>query len=695
MTSMYGSAQDGAVAGAAPPVTTPLLAPDVLDDTVQGEVLPQHHSDLDRWALAQFNKLADQVRGEELAQLATHVLKLVKRDDDYWKPAKDRMRNEHEAIALQNPQRPLAAKTQAGAGQQNLAESVAQNEETVILPDTYLYFRKVVNLLAGAGFTWDVPSADLSDIAASQKVEAFLEWAKTEWEHRMGATRAGSPKYTIPQYGAGRGWMAVRTMADLDDPLFPYDFEVCDPLHVNPVFDRKGLRRVTCTYEITVLEAQDLYPEAADMFRQDDQDDDPVEVCSYYDHTYHMILLQGREHTEGIRDSRTIKSPVRHGVIDYYDKPQVPWVIRFPQNDLSEGLADGKASVALTGLGVLFPVLQTYDRVNQLTSMLLTNVARSADPPAVVAIRRGDQGPDTSKLMEPGGRTFIAFNEGDIKLLDTAPNPGNLTPVIQIFTDRLNRSTFPAPFWGEAWSGTSGYAINLLTGAAKDQLGPFTDAIEDVWRGIFRRFLEIALKTVAPTIGTLQMTQRNEGTGRRLTGVTFDPLVIEQTGVDVDVMFGEIMPQDEAALSAIVGPQASSKLISQYTARKKLGIKNPIVEEWRIFRESILANPELAAMVGPQALQMSDDEFLKTTFMAYLTLQAQQQQQQAAEMARQAGKEGPLPTSAVPLEMQPGPGGRAGQAPPAQNPADVAQREMNNGMARLLSTQGGSPPAAE
>lgn len=668
-----GEGQGEGEVAAIPPVGMPeaLLAPE------QRPLI----SELDRWAMKQYGVYADQLDESGLQELSAYVQKLAEKDKEFWAPRNARMLRHQDRFDLRMPEDLTGM---APKKKENADALEAEAGEAYLLPDPFLFVNKVDSMLAMAGYRYDVPAKGPEGMGAAQQVEAFLDWWIERCASRGSQGLRGDLVREAAHDGDLRGWICALLLPNSEDPYFPFTFRLEDPLDVYPRMSRGQNRvvRVTHQYTTDVLDARADYPEAGEAL-EDREDDDDVHITGYYDEIYHCILLSGSG--EGNRLRAFLKSPVPHGVKDFDGKPVVPWIIVLPvRNDRSRS-RDGKLSTEQMGMGLLFGIDEMYFLLCKIVSELATNVSRSADPPTLRYIDPAS--PNTTEIrLGPGDRNYAVYNREKIEVLDLAPNPGNLQPLMGVVVDRLNKLMLPSVSWGEAGAVTSGYGVNLLSNTVKHLLAPYGRGIEVFLQQLFRRVLESYLHVIAPGFGPLEITRRSPFSDRRIGGLSFSPDAILKTGVDVEVKLGEIMPQDEVALAGMMINLTTAGLYSRYRARKKLGLKDPMEEtRWQALEAYMAADPELALRYAQMVAEMSDDQLLQIAMEA----SAQAKAAAAQVMAGQGGGVGSIPTATLPLEQQIGPDGRAGMQPARENPADLAQRQRNELVATL---SGGTRP---
>lgn len=696
-----GDEMNVGLADLAQPPQNLLPSPQAVTAAIQDQQNKIPRSDLDSWAQRTYKLNADELlEPEQLKKLAEHVLDIAKKDNEYYKGRNTRFDRDQDRFELILPEDSDHSATGSEPPEhETLEETAAGDSEILVLPDTYLFVHKVDNMLSGAGYHIDVP-ARIATMSSSQKVENLCHWFMEEASNRHAEALNADLMLDVQHYLDLRGWVTALLMTNASDPYFPWKFELEDPRFVYPRYSRAGLIRVTRQYSLDALEARYEFPELEDALANEN-DETTIEIVGWFDNKYHCIFAKGVPNTgkaqDGIRE--VIKRPTPHMMKDIAGRPINPWIIQIANSRAGTGIRNGRSDTTNIGTGLLFGLEDTYLAACKLISMLLSNTARSADPPTMTYIDPANPRTEPLKLA-PGSRNYAWFNREKVEVLDLAPNPGNLNPTLQMINDRLNKLTLPSVYWGDAGSVTSGYGVGLLSNAAKDLLNPYIQGSQRFLKQLFRRMLECYKQQADSVIvGNLKITQMSQLMGRRRE-LEFNPALIDETGVNVNVTFGEITPQDKAALAGQLSQLVLSGLYSKYRARKELGIEDPPSEEqWRAIEALLASDAEAALEFAQKSLEESDEDLIKWAIAWSQKLKMQQAALAAAGVEGNGGavrtdgggaNPGPMATSVVPLERQIGPGGRAGMQPARENPGDQAKRVIDDTVARM---SGGSLPA--
>ncbi len=653
---------------------------------------------LERWAKREYNTTPDQLMqddDEQMTSLQEWMIARCKEAEHQWTGRTDRMKSDQAAYALHD--RPGAL----GHDDKSRDEKKAQGIIDIVLPDHHIVPNKMVDMLVAPDLRYSLPAHRLVDTTSVQLVENFLTHCWNTLNKRAGRGAYGDFRRRIAHHLVLRGWSCILAMPDSSDDTLPYRVKCCDPINVFPAANGDGVWiRTFYKYDLSVSAALEEYPEAETMLA-DFEETDMISCIAYYDVKWHCIALTGQSSNKSgrgaARPTSTILMPPRpHGVTDLNNKPKLPWEIVLALGDLSgdDGQTSGEPDTTLVGPGILYALREMVDVMSMVFSMLLSQVARSTNPPTVDYIPRGAAIP--APLSQEPGASNYREGEGKVQILDTAPNPGNLQPVMQIGTDRINKAGMPPVTYGEGGSIQSGYGVGRLIDPALDRLTGFKQGLIYAIGGVMQRILEITGTITAQTHQSLPMATR-QGLLGQSRGADFDPKLVMVSGAEVDVLFGEVTAQDRAALVAWLMPAVQANVIDRHTAREELGYQDPLLMAQRVAMQDVMENPAAALLLGKMSAFGSDEELL----MFLNQLNQQLQAQQAAQGGPPGGPGGPQNTPSpagqsgpqgVPPNMQPGTAasGGAGNPPPAQNPAAQAGRAMNRGRAM---GSGGSQPA--
>src|SRR3990167_6096480 len=607
--------------------------------------------DLDHWTMQQFEgRLADELEGGELEQLVSHVVEVARRDKKHWAGRDSRMRAEQEMFALAQNHGVL------GHDHQSDDELEAMNAQTVTLNDPFVLSRKMAAMVSGAGITFNMPAMSLSATTAAQAVENYCLWFWEELRHQQMFSGGTDPLRLLAHYAVVRGWICALILPNATNPDFPYTVDLPDPMTCYPRFTNgKGLARMTKQYCMTVLEARYEYPEA-DAMLQGREDDDEVEIISYYDQVYQINLLTsgGSSVPNGASASASmlIGQVYRHEVTDFSGRPVTPWTTIIPNGDLSGTTGTAAKRTELYGPGCLFAIKGIYSHFCRLVAMSLTQVAKSVDPPMALFYRDGKAVP-AEVVLEPGTTNYMLFGDSDIKPLMPTANPQDMQVLWAKFEDQMDRAGLPKTFYGHVLSGISGYTVNLLNAAANDNVQVYGEGVQEIVMLLLRRMLEITLRITSQTTGNIQYVAPQGFMQRRVAGQSFNPSIIQQTGVSVEVKLGAVTPANKAEIANYVLGLVGAGIIPRYDARVELGYKDPLLMFDRQSLESLVMNPQIAAILGPLSAAEGDPaELLVRAFQEFMNLAQQQQMQQAnpEEAVRQAGNPPQLKTSTLPTE---------------------------------------------
>lgn len=676
----------GSPMGAMPPQLVALLA-------ALGPQMGQQQpivSQLDRFTLKNYGVMADQAPDAAMDDLLGLIRKIANSHRTHWQARNDRIVLDDDYYNLKRPE---------GGSVEGLKtdEQAAQNAEIVISPLPRLVVDKLVAMLAGADWPIEVPARTADGTAQAQKIENLLIWFTQTLSRQVGRGGGESLKRKVAMSGVLTGWMTALMLPDPENKRFPWRVELEDPCVVFPTFGRDGVDFVTRQLTMEVSEARNNYPEAEEML--DNYDDDTlVNVVGYYDKTYRYILIEGQGIHED--DSQMVLRPVRHHCQTLEGDALCPWIIHLPNGRgfrgvrrMMNGSGGGQVNdTASVGVGALYAMRDSYDLLNKIASQLATNVARDANP-AIIQFLQPNQEP-TEITTEPGGRSYMVFQRNSFEVIKTTPSPGDLQPLIQMVTDWLQKATLPSVFWGDGSGGLSGFAVGLLTNAAKDVLLAYADGMVQFLNMLYERCLVTLLTAYDMGVPPVTITRRIDQ-GRLVGGTQILPQDIMSVGTEVDVQFQDLTPADRASAVQTEMAATTARLHSRETAMREIGVQDTELEKARIDLDAMMADPVIAAQMADLRMQNPGISVWDQLVQAHRIKMELLQQQMAAQQAEQNGGQAPppkpgMPAQTLPSQMQPA----GANVPPGREDAGQQQQRAGNQVtAQLLATQGGSQPA--
>lgn len=282
----------------------------------------------------------------------------------------------------------------------------------------------------------------------------------------------------------------------------------------------------------------------------------------------------------------------------------------------AEPLLDGDRSFQrYKGHGVLTMLRKTFRLVDMWVSALATGAIRAVDPAWVVETDSPNpQEPDTSA----GG--FITIKRGDkvYPLNYEFAKNADASALIQSLLAELQDVSSPALMGAP---GPSGVAQQQSTDQASQAvLDPIIDALEK-WYGLqHKQRLILALRYSGDTKynkdaqgkdNTLFDKYPKRSTRSEKPGYGYlKPGDIEMSGVRVKVRYTDRSTQEQMAIAQTVTQLVQAHLMSQDSALRMLGVKNPQKEMQDIFADGAYQEPTVLKALVETAVYASGNQTL-------------------------------------------------------------------------------------
>jgi hypothetical protein len=314
------------------------------------------------------------------------------------------------------------------------------------------------------------------------------------------------------------------------------------------------------------------------------------------------------------------------------------------------------------GHGVLTMLRRTFRLVDMWVSALATGAIRAVDPAWVYET-------DSPNPQEPstdaGG--FIPIRRGDkfYPLAYEFSKNADASALIQSLLSELQDISSPALMGAP---GPSGIAQQMSTEQASQQVvGPIIDALEK-WYGVMhKQRLILALRYSSDTKynkdangkdNTLYDKYPKRSTRADKPGYGYlKPADVEKSGVKVKVRYTDRSTQEQMAVAQTATQLVQAHLMSQQSALRLLGVKNPQKEMQEIFADGAYQEPTvLKALVETAVYRSGNQDLINAWDKAFYADMMKGQQgsppapQGQPSMANQPG--GPAPTNSA--NMAPG-----------------------------------------
>ena len=685
----------------------PLYPPPILNDLGQESL--QVHSPLDRWSFREYGKMADQLDQMEQAKLIDHIIDISYRDCKSWGPRNDRMLASQAFWEIGT--RYSAQKEEMNAGHTD-SDGRPQVSEIVELNDGYLTVDKITSMVAGAKWATEVHPKAVGYEDAAQLIEDLLVWAEEKLSKKYGMTLHGPMIRDEVHYATLRGWITGLLIPNPKDPYLPWTYLLEDPLFVYPRFSGDELIRVIHKYSVTVLEAQAEYDQAFE-FLLEKEDDDEVEIISYYDQVYCMTLLSEGSGTQSVyrsvgntyTDRVVLKPLTRHGYTDLQGKAINPWIIVTPRGSPTRKFSepgattDREAAVALIGLDVLYPIKDLIVQLEKFVAMAATEMAKGVNPPRIIWYD-GVNKPETLDVGE-GAENFMIMGSQDAKIIESTAMKPDAQPWLNLITERLQKGSVPSVLFGSTGFSLAGYAISLLSQQAQDVVQPLLEGVK-LYREIRQqRMLEMYANIGHTFAGPLSISSTDPETGIRYSSAkTVNPAIIFANGATVHVTYDEVTPRDSGPMLASAISGYTSGVLPLYDAMHDwVGLKDTRQAMTRLAEGLNFKDPMVLKHMARAAGKKSGSTLLRNAVIA-----AEQDEMMQMMMTQQQAAMGqPIPG------QEPATGGNVSggvqptntqvnveASPPSNiNPITAASNQLNQVSAGLNVANGGTPPAPD
>lgn len=538
----------------------------------------------------------------------------------HWAPRDDRMDRDYKLYLLSKEDYPTP---EEGDGQ------------LIIRNLPYVVVEKAATLVGSQKPNIDViaPTGDLRSEA--QKLENFCRYLLKVWGDKWREGLRGDFLRDLAHYLALRGWAAIRVTYDAARQGAPIRLMPYDPRQVYPAPNSDGIEYVVHRYYTSALELVSEWPEAKKLFNGNNtrnpkgefDPDEVVMVTAYYDDTWHAVWC----------DYGDVKDLTAH------EYGFVPWFISLAYGSPVRATSSNQTNwVENVGQGVLFGLKDSYQQLNDILSIMATEVDKSTDPPTIYYY--DPNAPEEPKKLKygAGATNFMIYDKERVEQLHLGPQPANAGPLVDALRQDIDLA-FPVSILFGQTQGTSGYALTLMTEAAEGTLWPLAQAVAWLLRQAFSKSLCLIRDFHTEAVN---FYSRDPGSRKLVGGQSVDPEMIATVGCDVEVDFRQVSPRDKAMMSNLAIALTDKKLISLETARDEyLGMDNPERENDRILAEGIQMHPTAVEMLMELSLKKNEPEW----YEVWKGIKAKEAQQPPTP----PGMPGPQGGPGLPPEMMP------------------------------------------
>jgi hypothetical protein len=494
---------------------------------------------------------------------------------------------------------------------------------------------------------------------SAQKVEDFLRWSWVQWNKTSRRSLKGALSYSMAHYLCLRGWITMRieyddTVAEYKNPI---KLRLFDPRSVYPMESDNDLAYVIHKSWMTYQELRDEWEEAASKYA-DQEDDDPVEVIEFYDSWWHCVMVDGEAVV-----------PVKEHGYGF-----VPWIIttgagspiRITPRDQQQWPRD-------VGVSIFHSIRASSKSLDKILSQLATQVANAANPPTIYYYDPILNASPQPLDYTPGTTNYLLYDRERVDPLNLSPIPTNVQPLMDSLIDDISRGSLHPVLWGQGGT-ASGFSLSFLTDAAKDQLFPIIDGMQDAMMQTNEFELQLIRDLHDTEIG-FWVKGRD---GQKLGGVTITPEEVEEVGCENEVIYRNVAPKDLPILAQMASMLTKDGLLDRETAIEDYLLKdNPQQIIQRSMEDAALMDPDLMKKGIIPALLLQDNPEMGKLYLAMHLAEIMGKNNQNSSPDASGG--GGLPPGILPTGAPQGPGLPPQVMPPIMQPgADLLGQSIGS-----------------
>lgn len=464
--------------------------------------------------------------------------------------------------------------------------------------------------------------------AAQDAEDAVLCWREDD-EERWLETRINEPPLTRKEAGlaaleGGFGWSWT---IDAENEECPFQYEI---VPLSQLYDVG--HACTRQYTLPLHQARARFDAIKEYYPDDEKGRgwDPNQTCRIIIHADNAGVWRSMVWEELPGRSRSKAKSVTGGsTLDIQNKGE-KWILEPEKVNFgfryfsymtwggspAEPTINGESSIQrYKGAGVLTMLRKTFRLVDMWVSALTTGAIRAVDPSWVYET-------DSPNPREPDASAggFIPIRKGD-KLYPLAyefAKNADASALIQSLLSELQDVSNPA-LMGQP--GPSGIAQQISNDQASQQVvGPIIDALEKWYALQHKQRLILALRYSSDTKynkdsngkdNTLFDEYPKRKVGRATRGYGYlKPGDIEKSGVRVTVRYTDRSTQEQLAIGQLVTQLTSAHLMSQETALRTMGTKDPRKEMERIFADGAYQDATVLKALVETAVYRSGNQDL-------------------------------------------------------------------------------------
>lgn len=433
---------------------------------------------------------------------------------------------------------------------------------------------------------------------AAQKVEDFLRWSWVQWNKKSRRSSYGALIYSMAHYLCLRGWITLRINYDPDvsDYQNPIKLKLFDPRQVYPMESDDDLAYVVHKYWVSYQELRDEWDQAASMFTDED-DDELVEVTEYYDDWYHCVLVED-----------TVVVPVTEHGFGF-----VPWIISHGNGSPVRATPrDTTNWTREVGVSIFHHIRESSKSLDKILSQLATQVANAANPPTIYYYDPVLNASPQPLDYTPGTTNYLLYDRERVDPLNLSPAPTNVQPLMDSLIDDISRGSLHPVLWGQGGT-ASGFSLSFMTDAAKDQLFPIIDGMQDAMMLTNEYELRLIRDQHDSEIGFWVKDE----SGMKVGGTTLSPEDVEEAGCENEVEYRNVAPKDRPVMAQMAAMLKDKGLLDdEHAIEDFLLYDNPEAIIRGVREDLVFSDPDLMKKaIIPALLAQDNPELFKLYFM--------------------------------------------------------------------------------
>ncbi len=465
-----------------------------------------------------------------------------------WDQRDTRMRVEQEAYELT----------------QNAAKKY---EEDINVPDAAINIEKFAEEVSRVDLQISCAPETEEDRGGAQRIEDAQYWWLREVETRHVACLHAQFQYEAAHFLALRGWLCAEVLHAPDDPGFPWNVRLIDPIEIYPDRDAGKPGVIVHRYHTSFAELKQYWGEEALDAALDYGlgsstnysliSEKTVTCYGFYSPTEMAVLLEG---------GGWLKFPVEHG----YGRN--PLVVAVAPGAPYHGTEQGdEAHISMKGPGLLRTILGVINDKRRIAMRVMRMLTRSAAPALIY--RTNDQQADASDIeTEPNSISVVGQADSVEPVVPPPVAFQYATGLLSMLQDAQGRGGVGPALFGEGQPG-SGYDRTKQIGTSLSKVETYLQTL-GFW---YEAMLRLAMRQYAYLGGPdLQYVASDRSTGLRTAANRLSPYDVIGADTRLEVKFGNLQNVDLMQMGNLSAMLVDRGVVDPETALDKfLKLDNP------------------------------------------------------------------------------------------------------------------------